>query len=309
MKYARNVAAFVRTVDEGSLSAAAAALGVSPAAISKSVQNLERQLGVRLLNRSTRSMALTEEGAIFFERCRSAMTDLEDAVGEMLEARREPMGTLRVTAAVTFGRHHVLPLLAEFAARHPKVTLDVTLEDRFVNMLQEGYDVSVRVDHLLTEGTLIAKRMLPVQAVVCGAPSYLKRHAAIRRPEDLFQHNCIRFRSVGNRRVLQWEFKDGGKTVLQDVPGNLILSDPEGICHAVVKGQGLGQIPGYLAAPLIRASKLKPVLLDYLSRSRTVYVCYTSRKYVAPRIRAFVDFLVERTENNPRLLLSTKEKR
>lgn len=307
MKYARNVAAFVRTVDEGSLSAAAAALGVSPAAVSKSVQNLERRLGVRLLNRSTRSIALTEEGAIFFERCRSAMTDLENAVNEVLEARREPMGTLRVTAAVTFGRHHVLPLLAEFAARHPKVTLDVTLDDRFVNMVQEGYDVSVRVD-VLTEGTLIAKRILPVQAVVCGAPSYLKRHPPIRRPEDLLQHNCIRFRSVGNRRILQWEFKKDKKAFLQEVSGTLILNDPEGICHAVVEGRGLGQIPGYLAAPLVQAGRLKPVLLDYLSQSRAVYVCYSTRKYVAPRVRAFIDFLAEKMANNRQLLLPSREK-
>lgn len=308
MRYARNVVAFVKTIDEGNFSAAAVALGISPAAVSKSVQNLEKGLGIRLLNRSTRHLALTEEGAVFFHQCRSAMQDLENAVSQVVEGRREPTGVLRVTSAVTFGRHQISPLLAEFAARYPKVTLDVTFEDRFADMIKEGYDVSIRAD-ILTTGALIAKRIVPIQAVVCGAPQYLKLHPPVRHPEDLLKHNCIRFRSIGNRRILPWEFQRDAKTFLQEVPGNLILNDPEGICQAVVDERGLGQIPGFLAAPLIEAGKLKPVLLDFLSQTRAVYVCYATRKYVAPRIRAFIDFLIEKLANNPSLLLPPHRQR
>lgn len=302
MKYIKSIAAFVKSASAGSLSAAAVALGVSPAAVSKSVQNLERELGVRLLNRSTRRLALTEEGALFFERCQSVMLDLDYAVSAVVESRREPMGTLRVTSAVTFGRRHVLPLLSEFTARYPAVTLDVTLDDQFVDMIHEGYDVSIRAD-VSPADNLVAKRIVPVQAIVCGSPAYFADHPIPRTPKDLSGHNCIRFRSVGSKRLLQWEFQKDGKFFVQDVLGNLILNDPAGTCHAVVEGRGLGQIPGFLAVPLVETGQLTPVLLDYVSQSRTIYVCYPTRKYLAPRIRAFIDFLIEKLRDNPGLLL------
>ena len=301
MKYLRSVVAFVKTASAGSFSAAAVTLGVSPAAVSKSVQNLERKLGTRLLNRSTRRLALTEEGSVFFERSRAAILELENAASAVVEGQREPTGTLRVTAAVTFGRRHVLPLLSEFTARYPKVTLDLALDDRFVDMLLEGWDVSIRADVQPT-GSMVAKRIVPLQAIVCGAPSYFERHALPRQPRDLLGHNCIRFRSVGNNRILRWEFQKDGKHFEQEVPGSLILNDPEGICHAVADGRGLGQIPGFLAMPLIESQQVRPVLLDYLSQSRAIYVCYPMRKYVAPRVRVFVDFLAEKLKDNPALL-------
>ena len=301
MRNLRSVAAFVKAASAGSFSAAAATLGVSPAAVSKSVQNLERKLGLRLFNRSTRRLALTEEGSVFFERSRSAILELENAVSAAAEGQREPTGTLRVTAAVTFGRRHVLPLLSEFTARYPKVTLDLALDDRFVDMLLEGWDVSIRAD-VRPMDSMVAKRIVPLQAIVCGAPSYFERHPVPRAPKDLVAHNCIRFRSVGNNRILRWEFQEDGKPFEQEVPGTLILNDPEGICHAVVDGRGLGQIPGFLAMPLIEARLVKPVLLDYPSQTRAIYVCYPMRKYVAPRVRVFVDFVAEKLKDNPALL-------
>lgn len=300
MRNVRSVAAFVNVVSAGSFTAAAVTLGVTPAAVSKSVQNLERELGVRLLNRSTRRLGLTEEGEFFYERSRSALLDLDNAVSAVIESKREPMGLLRVTSAVIFGRRQVLPLLAEFMKRHPKITLDVTLEDRFVDMLLEGYDVSIRAD-VQAVGSLVARKIAPIQAVVCGSPSYFKDNSVPRAPKDLNDHNCIRFRSVGSRQVLKWEFEQNKKLFEQEVRGNLILSDPDAICRAVADGGGLGQIPGYLAATLVKTGQLRPVLVDYLSRSRNVYVCYSMRKYVAPRIRAFVDYLVEKLRDNPEL--------
>ena len=308
MKSVRNVIAFVKAANAGSFTAAAETLGVSPAAVSKSVQNLERQLGTRLFNRTTRRLALTDEGSVFFRHCQPAMLELDNAVSAVMEARREPAGMLRVTSAAMFGRRHILPLLSEFTARYPKVTLDVTLDDRFVDMLLEGYDVSIRAS-VPPVGTLIARRIVPIQAVVCGSPAYFKRHPVPRRPEDLLDHNCIRFRSVGNKRILEWEFQRNGKPILQEVPGTLILTDPEGISCAVVDGCGLGQIPSFLAVPLIESGKLKPVLLDYLSQSRAIYVCYSTRKYVAPRMSAFVDFLVEKLADSPKLLLRSQRRR
>ncbi len=304
----RNVVAFVRTIDEGSFTAAAAALGVTPAAVSKSVQNLERGLGVRLLNRSTRRLAPTEEGGVFYAHCRSAMLELENAMSAVAEGHREPTGMLRVTSAAMFGRRHLLPLLTEFTARFPGVTLDFVLEDRFVDLILEGYDVCVRAD-VPPAGNLVSKRIVPIQAIVCGSPAYFNQHPIPRRPEDLLLHNCIRFRSVGNQRVLDWEFQRDGKVFLQPTLGNLILTDPEGICAAVAQGHGLGQIPGYLAVPLIKARKLKPVLLDCLSQSRAIYVCYSRGKYVAPRILAFVDFLVEKLREDSALHLESPKRR
>src|SRR5579862_9244431 len=205
LKFMRNVVAFVKTVNEGSFTAAATALGVTPAAVSKSVQNLERGLGVRLLNRSTRRLAPTEEGGVFYAHCRTAMLELENAMSAVAEGHRKPVGVLRVTSAAMFGRRHVLPLLTEFTARFPGVTLDFVLEDRFVDLILEGYDVCVRAD-VAPAGNLVSQRIVPIQAIVCGSPAYFKWHPIPRRPEDLLPHNCIRFRSVGSQRVLDWEF-------------------------------------------------------------------------------------------------------
>jgi DNA-binding transcriptional LysR family regulator len=299
----RSVAAFVNVVNAGSFTAAAANLGVTPAAVSKSVQNLERELGIRLLNRSTRRLALTEEGEFFFERARAAMLDLDNAVSAVMESKREPMGLLRVTSAITFGRSKLLPLISEFMRRYPKVTLNITLEDRFADMLVESYDVSIRVDLRPLEN-VVARSVSPIQAVVCGTPSYFRTHPMPRVPKDLLDHNCIRFRSVGSRKVLGWEFERGGKIFEQQVHGTLILSDSDAICTAVVDGSGLGQIPGYLAAPYVKAGQLKPVLVGYLSQSRNVYVCYSAQKYVSPRIRAFIDFVMEKLGGNPELLVN-----
>lgn len=298
MKNFRGIASFVNVVSTGSFSAAAGTLGVTPAAVSKSVQILERELGIRLLNRSTRRLALTEEGELFFERARAAMLDLDNAVSAAIESKREPNGVLRVTSAAIFGRRKVLPLLSEFTNRHPKVTLDITLEDRLVDMQVEGFDLGIRID-VHPVGNVIARRIAPVQAVVCGSPSYFKKNPVPRSPSDLAGHNCFRFRSVGSRQVLKWEFERGKKNFEYEVRGNLILSDSAAICRAVVDGGGLGQIPGYLAAPLVTSGQLRPVLVNYLSRSRSIYVCYPMRKYVPPRARAFVDFLVEKLRDNP----------
>lgn len=290
----------MKVVSAGSFSAAAGMLGVTPAAVSKSVQNLEREMGIRLLNRSTRRLALTEEGELFFERARAAMLDLDNAVSAVIESKREPNGVLRVTSTVIFGRSKVLPLLPEFTKRHPKVTLDITLEDRLVDMLVEGYDVSIRID-VHPVGNLVARKIAPVQAVVCGSSSYFKKNPVPRSPSDLAGHNCIRFRSAGSRQVLKWEFERGKKSYEHEVRGNLILSDAAAICTAVVDGEGLGQIPGYLVAPLVTSGQLRPVLVNYLSRSRNIYVCYPMRKYNPPRACAFVDFLVEKLRDNPEL--------
>lgn len=300
MKNIRGVASFVNVVSAGSFTAAAEMLGVTPAAMSKSVQNLERELGIRLLNRSTRRLALTEEGEVFFKKARAAMLDLDNAVSAVIESKREPNGVLRVTSAEIFGRRKVLPLLPEFTNRYPKVTLDITLEDRFADMLVEGYDVSIRTD-VNPVGTVVARTIAPVQAVVCGAPSYFKNNPVPRSPSDLAGHNCIRFRSVGSKQVLKWEFERGKKSYEHEVLGNLILSDSAAICRAVVDGGGLGQIPGYLAAPLVTSGQLRPVLVNYLSRSRSIYVCYPMRKYVPLRVSVFVNFLVEKLRDNPEL--------
>ena len=301
MKSIKNVIAFVKAASMGSLTAAASALEVSPAAVSKSVQKLERELGVRLLNRSTRRLSLTEEGSVFFEQCRSITLDLDHAISAAKESTRAPAGLLRVTAAAVFTRRHVLPLLSEFAARYPHVTLEMTLDDRFADLIDEGYDISIRAD-VAPSGNLIAVGLVPVQAIVCAAPSYFARHPIPRIPLDLLEHNCIRFRSTGNKRLLPWEFQKRKQMFIQDIRGNLILNDPEGICRAVVDGQGIGQLPGYLAAPLIESGQLKPVLLQYLSQSRAIYLCYPTRKFLAPRIRTFINFMAEKLKDNPDLL-------
>jgi DNA-binding transcriptional LysR family regulator len=302
MKHAKNLTAFVKSVNAGSFSAAAALLGVTPAAVSKSIQTVEQDLGVRLFHRTTRRLALTEEGALLFERCRGALQDLDSAMSALRDSRRERKATLRVTLPVLFGRHIVLPLVPAFNARHPRVTLDVTLDDRLSELDEEGYDVGVRIDFAAGAG-VSATRIGPLQYIVCGSPTYFFGDRAIpRTPDDLLQHNCIRLRRPGARRVTKWEFQRNGELFTREVSGNLVVNDAEGLCHAVVRGSGLGQIPGFLAAPLIASGQLKPVLLEHLSDSRSIFVCYPGRKNLGAMERAFVDFLVENLKGNLRLL-------
>ena len=196
MKGIRGVVGFVRTVEAGSFAGAAKKLGISPVAVGKNVQRLERQLGVRLLQRSTRKLSLTEEGRLYYERCTGPLRDLESAQSAIAEKGRSPSGTLRVTSLSPFGRAYVLPLIPAFSRLYPAIELELHLDDAVSDMIAGGYDVGIRAGEA-RDGSMVMREVAPLNFVVCGAPSYLAERGVPSTPADLARHNCLRLRGRG----------------------------------------------------------------------------------------------------------------
>lgn len=301
----RGITSFVRVAAAGSFSQAARQLGVSTVAVSRNVQRLESELGVRLLNRTTRHVSLTEEGRTLFETSRTALAELEAAHDTVAERRTEPEGPVRVTAAGAFGRLYVLPLLGEFRARYPRIEVELSLASRIVDTMAEGCDVDIRFGRVPDSNTVVRK-LADVPRFVCASPQYLMRHGAPQTPGQLSAHECIRYRSSASGRPRRWEFGRGSEVVGYDVHGHLILNDILAVCDAAVAGLGLAQLATFIATPHIRDGGLVPVLTDYAPPLFPVSLCYPARRLQPARARAFVDFVVERLANHPDLVFDPR---
>jgi DNA-binding transcriptional LysR family regulator len=293
MENLAGIVAFVRVAATGSFASAATALGVSASAVSKNVQRLESSLGVRLINCTTRRLALTDEGVLYYERCRPALEGLQDAAAMLRDARRQPRGVVRVSATVGFGRQCLMPLLPDFLRRYPDVTLDLHLDDRFADLVEDRVDVAIR-NGRLDDRNIVARRLAPMQLIVCGSPEYFALHPKPMTPDDLATHRCINFRLAESGRIFDWEFEQDGKRFKRSVVGGFIVNDAEATCLAATSGIGLAQIGSYQALPHIKAGRLVPVLTDYIAGRRGHYICYLDRRHLQSRIRVFVDFLCSR---------------
>src|SRR5262245_2558528 len=253
----RGLVGFVRTVGAGSFAGAAKELGVSAVAVSKNVQRLERQLGVRLLQRSTRKLSLTAEGRLFYERCTGPLRELESAQAAVKDKGRAPAGRLRVTSISPFGRAYLLPLLPAFSRRYPQIEIELQLDDAVSDMIAEGYDVGIRAGEM-RDSTMVAREIAPLHFVVCGAPSYLKQQGVPRRPDDPARHNCLRLQG----RVApaaNWLVGPGRVPVSPAVTGNLLAGDVTTLVMAAVHGQGLAFAPLPFVLPMFRSGELVPV--------------------------------------------------
>jgi len=298
----RGVVGFVRTVAEGSFAGAARLLGVSPVAVSKNVQRLERQLGVRLLHRSTRKLKLTDEGRLFYERCAGPLQELESAQSAVREKGGLASGKLRVTSISPFGRTYVLPLLPAFSERYPHIEIELHLDDSVSDMIADGYDVGIRAGEM-REGTMVAREIAPLHFVVCGAPSYFAERGVPATTADLAKHNCLRLGGLGARsdRALNWMLGPKRTPVAPPVCGNFIANDITTLVMAAVHGQGLVFAPLPFVLPLLRAGTLVPVLPESISRPAHLFVHYPNRKQLPARVRSFVNFLLEHLRANPDL--------
>lgn len=294
------ISSFVRVVVAGSFSAAARQLDISPAAVSRNVQRLERKLGVRLLHRTTRQVALTDEGRVLFETSHRALAELEAAHEAIAERGVDPRGLVRVTTISTFGRLFVLPLLGEFHARCPHVRIELHFADRSVDMIEEGFDVGIGAG-AISEANIVARKLADVPRVTCGAPAYLTRHPEPRTPQELAAHDCIRYRSLRNRRPMRWEFGDGAAQGF-DVAGPLTFNDMGAVCDAALAGLGLAQLPSFIATPHVRAGRLKPVLTAYGAPTYPLFLYYPAGRLLPARVRAFVDFTLARVGGHPDLV-------
>jgi DNA-binding transcriptional LysR family regulator len=280
------MAAFVRIVDGGSLTAAAAAVGSSPPSMVRTLAALERHLGVRLLNRTTRRIHLTEEGARYLECCRKILASVQETEAELTSRRTEAQGKLTITAPVLFGRRYVAPVVVEFLRRNPKVTAEVLLVDRVVNLVEEGIDVAVRLGHL-QDSSLVAARLGKVRRVVCASPRYLQRRGVPRRPEDLRQHSCVRHTGTTSRA--EWPFRVGRRTVSQPINAVISCNDIDASLQACSSGLGLGMFLSYQTAPYRNAKELRYVLEDFETEAVPVQVVYPQARLATGKVRSFVD--------------------
>jgi DNA-binding transcriptional LysR family regulator len=301
VKGIRGVVGFVRTVEAGSFAGAAKKLGVSPVAVGKNVQRLERELGVRLLQRSTRKLALTEEGRLYYERCSGPLRDLENAQSAIAEKGRSPSGTVRVTSLSPFGRTYVLPLIPAFSRRYPGIELELHLDDALSDMIAGGYDVGIRAGEA-RDGTMVMRELAPLTFVICGAPSYLAERGIPATLADLAKHNCLRLRGRGPAgRSLNWSVGPRKSPVSPPVKGNFLAHDITTLVSAAVHGQGLVWAPLPLVLPLFRSGALRPVLPDCVSQPARLFIHYVSRRHLPARVRAFVNFMLEHLRRNPDL--------
>ncbi len=287
---------FVRVARAGSFSAAARDLDQTPSAVSKQIGRLEDRLGARLFDRTTRQVRLTEAGAAFFERCARIVSEMEEAERAVSHSHGAPRGTLRLNAPVVFGCRHVVPLLAEFLAAYPEVRIDVTFNDRYVDLLEEGVDVAIRIGEL-TDSNLIARRLAPNHRVVCGASAYFERNGFPDRPADLTEHNCLvyTYRASRNDWSLVCANRDRakGQEVVR-VSGNLETNNAEAIHGALLDGVGLGLLPLWLVGADLRTGRLVRALPDYQGTDSAIYAVYPPGRHLSPKVRSFIDFLAER---------------
>lgn len=281
---------FAAIAEAGSFAVAADRLGISRAMASKHLQNLEAHLGTRLLQRTTRKLRLTESGMAYFERSRQILADIDEAEADALKLTAKPSGVLRVTMPVSFGIKHVGPLINRFLAIYPDVQIDATLSDRRVDLIEEGFDLAIRIGATLDPG-LVARRLGTDQLVVCGAPAYFAKHGIPTHPHQLAQHNCVLYSYAAASNEWSMSGPDGEHTV--KVFGNVRANNGDLLNQIVLDGGGLMCQPSFLVGHEIAQGNLRRVLEDYNLPSIGIFAVYPSRKYLSAKIRTFVDFLAD----------------
>jgi DNA-binding transcriptional LysR family regulator len=288
-----SMAVFRQAVDLGSFAAAARHFGMSPEMAGNHVRALEARLGVRLLNRSTRRLHLTEAGGLYYERCRRIIAELEVAEAEASALNEAPRGRLRIAVPITFGVQQVAPAVIEYAARFPEVTFDVAVSDRFAHLIEEGFDLAIRIGEL-PDSDLISRRLASASLVVCAAPSYLERAGHPQTPADLGAHACLIYAETEEPDVWQFVAPDGG-TVAVHVQGPLTATNPEFVHTLGLAGLGVLRGPSFSFKDDIAAGRLVPLLTGWRStRELAIHALYPHRTLVSAKVRGFVDLLAER---------------
>ena len=285
---------FVRIVEAGSLTAAAGVLDISLTSVVRSLATLEGALGTRLLNRTTRRIALTDEGLEYFERCRRVLAEVEEAESALSARQVKPVGKLAITAPVMFGRLHVGPVVADFLIAYPAVHVELMLFDRVVDLLEEGMDAAIRIGHL-RDSSLVAVPLGTTRRVICASPDYLLRAGTPDRPADLARHRCLRF--LGVAPGSEWEFSDGGTeriTTRVPIKGVLATNQIDIALDACVKGLGCGVFLDYQVRKSLAAGSLQRVLQDFEPAPIPVHVVYPHSRLLSSRVRSFVDWAVPR---------------
>lgn len=287
----REMEAFVAVVDNGSFVRAAEALHSSKAAVSRQVIDLEQRLGIRLLNRTTRKLSVTDEGQLFYQRCTDLLSGLEEAESALRQRRGEPSGHLRVSAPVTFGISYLAALWGNFLQQYPKISMEVSLADRTVDLVEDGFDLAVRISRA-PHPTFIARKLASTRMMLCASPAYLARHGKPEHPQDLAGHNVISYTYWTPRD--EWEFTtpDGKKEVVKTRP-RLHANNGDTCVAAALQDQGIVLQPDFLVHEALRDGRLQQLLGNYQTVELGVYAVYSSRRQLPLKLRVLIDFLVE----------------
>ena len=302
----RAIATFVKAAELGSLRQAALAQAITPQAASQALTQLESHLGIRLFHRTTRRLSLTEEGRLFLHDAQPGLATLQRALHGARRGREEIAGPLRIVAPRATMLQVLYPVLEEFTRLHPRVTPDVQLEDRIGNWVEDRVDVGFRAGTPPDDG-VIARRLLPMQLLVCATPGYVARHGAPASIDELAHHRCSGFRQANTGKVVPWEFRVGDDIVARTVTAAFTTNDVDLEARAVLSGEFVGQLLGVTAAPLVRAGRLVPLLTAHVSDHLALYLYYGSRVAQPARVRAFIDLAIERLADNPALFLQPHE--
>lgn len=284
---------FVHAVEAGGFSAAARLLDLTPSAVSQQIRRLEDRLRTRLFHRTTRRIHLTEAGQNFYQRCSSILRAIEEAEDAVSSMSTEPWGTLRVAATVSFGRVEVLPLINDFMTRYPQISVEFELTDRHVDLVNDGIDVAIQWREQIEDPNVVARRLCVNRRIICAAPDYLARNGTPAKPDDLMRHNCLTLSTLD--QFNEWAFEDAesGRRVLR-VHGSFRSNTADGLHEAVRSGVGLARLSNWLVAPDISAGRLQAVLPQYPQDYSAFYVLYPHRRHLSRKVRAFVDFLIEK---------------
>lgn len=288
------VAVFVGVINTGSFTAAAEALGHSTSYVSKTVSRLEKRLGSRLLNRTTRTISLTDVGKSYFERCNQIIIDAENAERSISQLQDTPRGLLRVNAPVSFGSIYLLDHLSKFMNSFPEITLEVEFNDRMIDVVAEGYDVVIRAGQI-QDSNLVARKFTSSKSIVVGSPDYFKKNGRPKTANELEYHACLAYSLIPNPTL--WEFiKDGNRTAVKITP-RLMCNNAAVEVAMAVNGVGIGRIPLFCCEQELANGELEIILDDYEPPEIGVYAVFPHRQYLTAKVRAFVDFLVERFES------------
>jgi DNA-binding transcriptional LysR family regulator len=288
---------FLRVVERGSLSAAGRELALSPAAVSNHIRALEDWLGVRLLNRTTRQLTLTEAGQTFRERCETILAEVADAEAAAASLQAVPRGVLRVNAPIAFGVRHLAPVIAAYLDRYSETTLDLVLNDRVVDLIEEGFDVAIRIGDL-ADSELVARRLAPCRFVVCAAPHYLKHRGEPKHPAQLSDHHCLEYslRAPPGR----WVFTGpDGNDVAVTIAGRLRATNGDLLRSTAVQGLGVILAPTFIVGDNLRDGTLMQLLIGYNVRPSGIFAVYPAGRYPSPKLRSFVDFLADQIGAEP----------
>lgn len=308
MNEVRAISIFVRAATLGNLRKAAVDQGISPQAASHAVMQLEKSLGVRLFHRTTRKLSLTEEGERLLQSVEPALATLSSAIDDARRAKDEVAGPLRVSAPMALGRAVLWPVVLEFAALYPDVQLDVRFDDHFTDLVSDRADVGFRGGSPPSGGA-IARRLLPIQLIVCASPVYIERHGKPMSVEDLDAHRCTGYRRANTGKLAPWEFLIGKEIVYRDVAATLCANDIDAETAAVLAGLAIGQLGSFSAVEHIRSGRLVPLLTQHVTQRESIYIYYRSRTEQPLRVRTFIDFMIERLADNRDYFLQPAELR